>query len=194
MTEAKEHQPTRWRPLCPETLRWCAHHLRVVTDRHGLNGTPTENGYTRPSEFTVELNGVYADQWNRLERERREFNRPCWFFGVWPGTGGGHYFRGRDSRRAEKKQPFGYPDGNYQPDNGQKQGPAALSHLNGWTCLAWWDRSEDTRPGCCSALIFKGEYSFDSMVEVLKARFPKIYARRKLTPWRGKIMKEVKRR
>jgi hypothetical protein len=178
-------------PLCPKTLRWAARQLRDVSDKHGLNGEPLEEtGHTRPGPFTTELNGIYAAEWNKAEGARHEEKRRCWFFGVWPGTGGGHYFRaskGRTERSVDRLQPFGYPDGVWQPDNDQVEGSAALTIKDGWTILAWWDRSEDTRRGCCSAVIFEGEHSFSSMVDLVKERFPKVYARRPLTQWHGNV-------
>lgn len=185
-------------PLCPITLRWCAVQLsdcRVATvNSFGL--TKGGEGFGEAvDEILRDLNAVYAKEWNRLEQEARELNRVCLYFGTWRGAG--HYFRDpRGNRDAVdvKAQPFGYPDGTHQPDNGQEQGPAALRHEKGWTILAWWDRTEDTRGNCCSALVFEGEHSFETMVQVLEKRFKRVYVRRKLTKWHGKIMKEVERR
>lgn len=189
---------TKWRPLCSETLRWCAVHLsdtRVAAVK-SLGSTKGGSGFAEFVDITLlDLNKVYADQWNRLEREVRELNRICLYFGTWRGAG--HYFRdanGNRDRDDVAAQPFSYPDGTHQPDNGQVQGPAALRHEKGWTILAWWDRTEDTRGNCCSALVFEGEHSFETMVQVLEERFNRVFVRRRLTKWHGKIMKEVERR
>jgi hypothetical protein len=38
----------------------------------------------------------------------------------------------------------------------QREGEAALHHLDGWTALAFWDRSVDTRHGSNSAFLAEG--------------------------------------
>jgi hypothetical protein len=63
-------------------------------------------------------------------------------------------------------------------DNGrQTQGLAALHHRDGWTALAFWDRTVDTRMGCNSNFFFKGTHSFEEMVELAKRYFPSIWKR-----------------
>lgn len=63
-------------------------------------------------------------------------------------------------------------------DNGkQTQGLAALHHKDGWTALAFWDRTVDTRMGCNSNFFFEGTRSFDEMVKLCKAWFPTIWGR-----------------
>ena len=52
------------------------------------------------------------------------------------------------------------------------EGEAALHHKNGWTALAFWDCTIDTRPGSCSTYITEGTLSFEEMVALAKARFP----------------------
>jgi hypothetical protein len=56
-------------------------------------------------------------------------------------------------------------------------GEAALHHLDGWTVLAWWDRSGDGRGACNSNLVARGTYDFTTMLEIGKARFPHVMAR-----------------
>jgi hypothetical protein len=168
------------RPLCPETLRWAASRLHEVALDHDL-----WDAHQGPGRFARELNGTYADQWNRLEGERQDAKRQCWYYGTWKGAG--HYFHEPGGRQPhlkspEKLQPFGYPY-DLQPDCEQREGPAALHHKDGWTCLTWWDRHEDRRGGCIGAVIFEGEHSFNSMLKILEEKFPRVFNRRRLTPW-----------
>ena len=172
-------------PLCPETLRWAA---REALD---LQQAKPE---LEPHELVKELVGAYADHWNSIEGERREAKRRCWYFGTWRGPG--HQFHGPDGKQRysegspHRMQPFGYPY-DLQPDCGQREGPAALHHRDGWTCLAWWDRHEDTRPGCIGALICEGEHSFASMLKILEAKFERVFKRRRLTPWNGLTVEKL---
>lgn len=172
-------------PLCPRTLRWCSQQLLTVRE---------ETLSEVISRRLERLNAVYAKEWNRLEKLVRGATRRCLYFGTAPRSGGGHYWfkPGYVSYyQAEKETPFSYPDGTYQPDNQQKQGPAALRRLKGWTIIAWWDRTEDKRMGCCSALAFEGEVTFDAMVDLLRKHFPRVADRRELTPWHGKTREEA---
>jgi len=59
----------------------------------------------------------------------------------------------------------------------QVQGHARLTHHNGWTILAFWDRTGDSRGNSNSAFLEQGEHSFDEMVAKAKATFPKIWER-----------------
>lgn len=176
---------TDWKPLCSVTLRWAATKLLEAAEYD-----------SEIHDFAKKVNSIYAKEWNRLEKKRGKGPRRCFYYGTWPGSGGGHYFfkqNGRSSYHEGKKaQPFGFPDGNYQPDNGQVQGPAALRYRDGWTILAWWDRTEDSRPGCCSALMFEGVLGFRSMVELLEEWFPGVFARRMLTNYEGETVMESK--
>lgn len=169
-------------PLCPATLRWAA--IQLLNTRNG--------GGLTADELAEKVNGIYAKEWIRLESDIEDEKRRCFFFGCWPGSGGGHHWHDRygSYHEARKEQPFQYPDGTYQPDNGEVQGPAALRHKDGWTILAWWDRFEDKRPACCSALAFEGTRTFGYMVELLRVWFPKVHDRRKLTQWHGKTRME----
>jgi len=110
------------------------------------------------------------------------------FFGV--GTRPGHYWwsvgaepaalvfsglkAGLDGRVGDC--PFTYEvDGRLQPggDLKDEEGKCLLHLRNGWTAIAWWDRSgPDKRPGCCSAFVMRGEHAFSSMVAELYRSFP----------------------
>lgn len=51
-------------------------------------------------------------------------------------------------------------DTGYAPeDPHQAEGGAALTHVYGWTVLAWWDRSVDLRPNSNTALVIDARYA-----------------------------------
>lgn len=64
----------------------------------------------------------------------------------------------------------------------QVEGTAALHHVEGWTALAWWDRSVDTRPGSNSVLVARGTLGVDDMLALGLAHFPEVMARQKTVP------------
>lgn len=69
-------------------------------------------------------------------------------------------------------------DSAYTPRiKGQTQGVASLWHGNGWTILAFWDRSVDGRGGCNSNFILRGTLTFDEAVTRAKERFPFVWNR-----------------
>lgn len=59
----------------------------------------------------------------------------------------------------------------------QAEGRALIHHKDGWTALAFWDRSMDHRPNSCSVFMQKGTHDFDSMVKFSRDSFPMIAAR-----------------
>jgi len=59
----------------------------------------------------------------------------------------------------------------------QIEGRAKVHHKNGWTAVAFWDRSVDSRGGSNSVFIVKGTLDFDSAVEQARAAFPKVWGR-----------------
>lgn len=81
-----------------------------------------------------------------------------------------------------KDNPWGTSiDGKLCPPGAQVQGQALLHHLNGWTALAFWDRSVDSRPGSCSVFLATYTVSFDEMLELARARFAPVLSRFKFT-------------
>lgn len=59
----------------------------------------------------------------------------------------------------------------------EKEGRAALHHRNGWTALAFWDRSVDTSYNSKSVFLAEGNLEFDAMIEQAQAAFPQIWKR-----------------
>ena len=71
-------------------------------------------------------------------------------------------------------------DGPHKRDRAEVEGEAALHHVDGWTVLAWWDRSVDSRGACNSAIISKGLYDFTTMLEIGKAQMPHVMERQRV--------------
>jgi hypothetical protein len=97
---------------------------------------------------------------------------------------GHHYYRpGSDSTMADLPGPWEYEvDGGLQPHTGfTNQGDAALHHRDGWTCLAWWDMTMDTRPASCSAVIVDRVADAVEMLRLLGEHFPAV-AKRQTRP------------
>jgi hypothetical protein len=120
------------------------------------------------------------------------------YFGCWDQTG--HYLRRPDGQLSSKnvydlmRREGIYPaiDGGFcpgsqtnpdgtvrRPERGpyQEEGWARLSHFQGWSILAFWDRSVDSRFGANSAFIEKDYWDFDAMVVRAKAAYPKVWTR-----------------
>lgn len=76
-------------------------------------------------------------------------------------------------------------DGGLQPMVSSKKGKTwyapegkALRHVkDGWTALAFWDYSVDSRMGSCSTFVAEGEFKFDQMLEGAKQNFPEVFER-----------------
>lgn len=57
------------------------------------------------------------------------------------------------------------------------EGEAALHYVDGWTILAFWDRSVDTRGACNSNFVARGKFDFHQMVSIAEHKFPKVIER-----------------
>jgi hypothetical protein len=53
----------------------------------------------------------------------------------------------------------------------QVEGQAKLHHRDGWTALAWWDRSVDRRGGANAALFARGVLPAQEVVRLGRDRF-----------------------
>jgi hypothetical protein len=107
----------------------------------------------------------------------------CFYFGCWHGAG--HYLHTPGGNTmSERRIPEDFPIEHraldaclLPPNQPQTEGLATLCHLNGWTILAFWDRSVDTRPGCNSAFLARGTYTFETMVGIAKDQFFEVWNR-----------------
>ncbi len=94
----------------------------------------------------------------------------------------GHGLHGEGSRMwpFNKCIPWGFElDSKLCPDGKEQlQSHAAIHHKEGWTALAWWDRSgPDKRMGCNSALLAEGEFTFAEMETLMKDHWAEVFER-----------------
>lgn len=118
----------------------------------------------------------------------------AYFFGCWEQSG--HFWRSappKNLQYPEIEKRLG-PDIHVRIDTGfcpgvmkgeqykrsrdEVEGEAALHRVNGWTILSWWDRSVDKRGACNSNVVVLGEHNYATMLEVVRAQFPSLFARR----------------
>ncbi len=105
----------------------------------------------------------------------------CFYFGCWGDSG--HYLWDEHANHARRGT--GLPpslgvarlDGEFAPKGPQTEGRAALHHVDGWTVLAFWDRSVDRRHGSHSTFVAEGAHDFAAMVAIARARFPRVWGR-----------------
>lgn len=100
----------------------------------------------------------------------------------------GHYLhspeipRDLEERRAlsniTRTNPWGRQiDGGLCPKNTQMEGYALIHRKDGWTALAFWDRSVDSRPGSNSVFLADVDCDFAELLRVAYENFPDIVAR-----------------
>ena len=78
-----------------------------------------------------------------------------------------------DMRGRSSREPLYWPgDEAHQP-----QGVAQLRHCDGWTVLAWWDRTEDRRYGSNAALVAEGTLTAAEIIERGRMAFPTVWRR-----------------
>lgn len=65
----------------------------------------------------------------------------------------------------------------YWASEDQEQGRARMHFISGWTVMAFWDRSGDSRGGSSSAFLAEGEFTFDEMCVLARLHFPAVWAR-----------------
>lgn len=107
------------------------------------------------------------------------------YFGCWGGPG--HFLVAPNGRHAscpawqefelDAKLCPGYVGAYTTPNSAQVEGAAALYHKDGWTALAFWDRSVDTRGGCNSVLLLRGTHFGAEVVRLAQEAFPSIWKR-----------------
>ena len=104
------------------------------------------------------------------------------FFGCWEQSG--HYLWDRDRRYLAPREtscPLKSSEivGVFAPRGGEDERRLQLTHVHGWTVLAMWDRSIDTRPGSNAAFLESGTLTVDQMIATAERQFPTIAARLK---------------
>jgi len=106
----------------------------------------------------------------------------AYYFGY---DGRGHHLLNDDFEAVQYKwgdpglTPWGtHPDGTLAPKGAQIEGEALLHQKDGWTALAFWDRSGDSRGNSNSAFFIEGTYTFDEMLALCKERFALLFQQR----------------
>jgi len=109
--------------------------------------------------------------------------RSCYYFGC-QGQAGHHLWTEGGGRLFDHNVPKDFPVrvaaldcGFLPPNRPQVEGEASLAHVEGWTILAFWDRSVDTRPGCNNAFVLPLLLSFDEAKQLARERFPSVWDR-----------------
>lgn len=106
------------------------------------------------------------------------------YFGAWGGPG--HYLWTAEGRRTDDSV-LPWCRGKYRTgidstlcpalDGSEPEGKAALHHREGWTALAFWDRSQDQRLGSNSAFLAQGTHTAEEILTAAREDFPSICAR-----------------
>ena len=73
--------------------------------------------------------------------------------------------------------PWKYIDTALCPQTTSQQGVAKIHHKDGWTAMAFWDKSIDSRPGSNSVFFYEDLLEYDQMIEAFEEHFPNIYNR-----------------
>lgn len=117
-----------------------------------------------------------------------------YFWGVWPGDPSGHALHNINGKRIFEDE-FLFPwsedvlDNEFLPEviGGQPQpeGIATLIQEEGWTVLAFWDRSGDDRFGSRTLFVLEGTHHFLNALLISRTLFPKVFDRIEfqITPW-----------
>ena len=97
-----------------------------------------------------------------------------YYFGCFDEVG--HYLYYPDGRSVYERDatPWSWPaiDGSLAPEGQQVQGLALLHKKDGWTAIAFWDRTFDSRGNSNSAFLAEGDFTFEEMLELAKKYFP----------------------
>lgn len=133
-------------------------------------------------------------QWPHPPGTRATVRPPVLFFGVLTGDGAGHFLHAPggkivviDSdlpmalRRLDgvwtRETPRSNDEMRYGAWGAQVEGEAFIHYVEGWTVLAWWDRSEDRRGVSNAAFLAPGRHPFVSMMDLAREHFPREMAR-----------------
>jgi hypothetical protein len=166
-----------------------AHRLYGLRDRGAGGPAPGGEGVTPESDGTPteaeHLEGRYPDA--DLDGAR------TYYFGCLRGAYGhtqaGHflYAEGPTSYTTGVEQPWAVTrngrwqhdglDGSLAPGKDQRQGLVALYHRGGWTALAFWDRSGDSRGNSNSVFLIDRTLAFPEALALARERWPELFER-----------------
>lgn len=109
------------------------------------------------------------------------------YFGCWKGDG--HFLYDHTGYRSSRNTEFILPcsiwclEGLLPPmekDRVEPEGQVRRILFEGWTMIAFWDRSGDSRMGSKSIFIIEGEFSKQEVIEEAKKQFPELFQRFKV--------------
>lgn len=87
---------------------------------------------------------------------------------LWSGPLDGIYPRRPEFRTRDQRE---------KDDEPQDQSAARMSLVDGWTVLAFWDRTADHRGNSNSAFLAPGSHTFDEMRALAREHFPGVMER-----------------
>jgi hypothetical protein len=112
------------------------------------------------------------------------------FFGAWGRPGHYYWLPGRRWAETDRSPPAslqgGKIDGRLAPQKRaprypnallEVEGEAAVHHIDGWTVVAWWDRSVDRRGGSNSAFLMRGTHTMSVVFLEAADKFPELLPR-----------------
>lgn len=88
----------------------------------------------------------------------------------------GHFPFAPGMVKLRLRQSIARLDGGFTPKT-YEQGKAKLTHLTGWTIIAFPDYTIDTRPGSHSTFVLPGKLTFEEALAEAKRIFPQVWAR-----------------
>jgi hypothetical protein len=90
----------------------------------------------------------------------------------------GHFTHEGGRRTYKHDSPWGTAiDTTLCPSGPEVEGRAALHHKDGWTALAFWDRSVDKRGKSNSVFLSNQARTFDEMLAQARIHFPDVMSR-----------------
>ena len=93
---------------------------------------------------------------------------------------GGHFAweaEGRVSRTNPMRDLIQRTDGLFPPLGLEEEGIICCHFVHGFTVVAWWDRSIDTRGQSNSAFWIQGEHTASEALEIARKGFPGVFGR-----------------
>ena len=91
----------------------------------------------------------------------------------------GHYLHSKPYRRLNYEgTPWGvWLDTGLLPKGEQYDGQVFSAKKDGWTAIAFWDRSVDTRPGSNSAFLVQADIPTDELMRLAREQWPEVFSR-----------------
>ncbi len=101
----------------------------------------------------------------------------CLYFGCIKEAGHYLFISNGTSIYGEWHKWVALRDGMLAPVFCREAGKALLHHYDGFTIIAFWDYSVDTRPGSNSMFIMPGTKDFYGALEIANSYFPQVFKR-----------------